>query len=1120
MKKTIYILLALLLVVTGCSQEPPAPPSIETGGDITIYVGDSVKVEAQVLPEGSSQKLIYSLSGEGISNISDYITVDGNGVLHAIALPDKPEFTLSIVSPEYGISGNVKVWMQYDPKGGIESVDSDSIVVSSSKSYSQEVKVRRNTEKTSFYSISDVPEWIDVRLVGKDSLVDTYEVTVSENKSPDQRDAVIMFGDHAVTITQKGAVWLSIPDVTEIHAGAELKLEAVLMPMEEIAAVEWYILGPEDINGYVEVVDGLLKSYKPYSRAQEITLYAYDREHDIYGKSVVKVTVDPASGIDSISPSGFRLETSEGGEFSFSVVKKTLNTTFYEVLGIPSWIEPVSEVSEGMTATHTFRIAENLSGMERSADLMIGSNVFRVSQIANAASIEPVERKLVTNLDSFTEIHPGTSFDITAWIESSDESIQDLKYWAEIECLAPSDVERFIGVSPSGHVDVHAVWEGSMKVALHVASPVYGFSESRMVDLTIDPEAGILGVAPAELPSIDASGNGSVEFTVERRNDSFFPYDVSVDASWLTVLKTGSSGRVDTYSVSAYPNPGMDGREATITLPGLSFKVKQDGFSGNAVVPASIVFDGFSPSWDGRYLYIGNEYAISAHVYPSGAPQDLKYGLKSRGTGHGHGSQNRFVDDSAIPAFIEFDPEKGTIKPFNRGEAFYSPDYDLVISTPDGSVTTTVPFTIAYDSKAGINGVVIPGAEGNFLEIESHGKSRTRVEVSKNTALSTVVGFESSESWLSARKIGEREDGMIDIWEIGVAPNRGPFSRSGKITFIGNNNTGYSIPVTQPGEPSPERHTEWVYGVVPPEPWEYVHDQNVGGDYIEIYERSDIDQGWYLVTKSMLSNQSQTNPDERLCWAMSAASMIHWWGDHNERYVEAFKAMHPGMSPAIDITYDRNAALVKDKSSIIPIFTARHADTGGHTNVALLDILFRPRNTGRGEPRNLGNGRFEWGDLPHRQYPGWFHEVFRGHEDEMVKISHSNQKSDFHRMIDEALVFDKAIGLNVHYYKVSGNGADHAMNVWGITYDENGEIVELVVGDNNLNSQRLSEPNLAYLTNYMVSYTTDNVVELWNPAFDMSNPDYHAMGEVNELILLDLGTMHWEKWAFDNGLSI
>ena len=941
-----------------------------------------------------------------------------------------------------------------------------------------------------------------------------------ENQTPNQRYASIKFGDNDVSITQKGAeIWLDLPEVTEIYAGDEKKLDAKLMPIGSNALIEWYILGPDDVSEYVEVVDDVLKSYKPYGRDQKITLYAYNREYDIYRASEIRIAIDPASGIDIISPSEFRLESSEGGEFSINVIKKTASTTFYEITGLPAWIEPVSEVSENRNVRHTFSIAENLSGKERSAEFLVGDRVFKVSQIANAASIKPVERKLVTNLSSIKAIHPGTSFDINARIESSGESIQDLKFWAEIDGLSPSDVERFISISENGHVVVHGIWEGGKKVTLHVASPVYDFKESRIVDLTIDPNAGILDVSPTEL-TIDDAGSERVEFTVTRKNDSLFPYEVKSDEAWLTVLKTGSSGRTDTYSVSATSNPGMENRSCKITLPGFTVEVTQRGFSGEPSVPASIVFDGFTPGWDGKNLFIGNEYAISAHVYPSGAPQNLKYSLKSRGTGHGHGSENRFVYDDMISAFIELDSDKGLIKPFERGDSFYSPDYNLVISTPDGSVSTTVPFTITFDSRAGINGVNIQGIEGNSLELESHEKSRTKVEVSKNTALSTVVGFESNESWLSARKVGERDRGMIEIWEIGVAPNRVSSSRSGSITFTGNNNTRYSISVSQPGNPSPERHTEWVYGVVPPESWEYVDDQNVGGDYFEIYERKDIDQGWYLATKSKLSNQSQTNPDESLCWAMSAANMIHWWGDHNEKYINAFKDMHPGMSPAIDITYNKNAALVKDKSSLIPIFTARHADTGGHTNVGLLDILFRPRNTGAGERRQMPDGSFVWGDLPNKQYPGWFHEVFQGYENEMVKISYSNQKKDFHRMLDEALVFDKSIGLNIHYYKVNGGDANHAMNVWGITYNENGEVVELVIGDNNLNSQRIAEPNLAYLTNYLVSYNEKGVVELWNPAFPMSDPKAHAMGEVNELILLDLGTMHWEKWASDNGLDL
>ena len=237
----------------------------------------------------------------------------------------------------------------------------------------------------------------------------------------------------------------------------------------------------------------------------------------------------------------------------------------------------------------------------------------------------------------------------------------------------------------------------------------------------------------------------------------------------------------------------------------------------------------------------------------------------------------------------------------------------------------------------------------------------------------------------------------------------------------------------KPVEPEPEPQpqpgdfagkTVWVKGLKNmPDPSEWKCIETVPAKRYGL--KWDASYGWYDCNKiypygmqnGPVLPELSGKPDMNLCWAAAASNMIYWWFDTNKEYIERY-----GKYTGPKLYTDSFHAEVFDH------FKNNFWDEGNDVN-ATLNWFFTGRNAA-----GLGVSASE----------GAFFKDVIG-EGEVASELFNADDGRFTQVVKDALAAGKVIGFN-HTFP---NRTLHAINLWGATFDDSGEITYIYVTDSN-----------------------------------------------------------------------
>ena len=251
-----------------------------------------------------------------------------------------------------------------------------------------------------------------------------------------------------------------------------------------------------------------------------------------------------------------------------------------------------------------------------------------------------------------------------------------------------------------------------------------------------------------------------------------------------------------------------------------------------------------------------------------------------------------------------------------------------------------------------------------------------------------------------------------------------------------------------------------------------------------IYE--DENTNWYDVKKF--------GGDSNLCWAATAAGMLHWWMANNRPHITEYMRINgiDENDSAYDTTYKydgRNEGYGSSddpKSAIFNKFKKSFTNRGGDIASSIYWYLIdAPR--GKVAPLAL------------------FKDVFQK-SDEIVKRSYVHDgKTEFENIVKNAIKNGYAVGMEYSYTSKQGQ---HAVNIWGYSQNKRGDIVALWITDSNL-----AIPNYIPMMNYGVMYkSNDNSIYLTNLSSASYGEEKGIFAKVIELVVLENGSELFEKY--------
>ena len=764
------------------------------------------------------------------------------------------------------------------------------------------------------------------------------------------------------------------------------------------------------------------------------------------------------------------------------------------------------------------RIMENCSSATISGTVVPGSlkpGRHTVSVLAGNGSVlwtESFEFKYIPSATGITvdpeEMHVGSSaaeksFRVMRNTAESTYVISALPSWITIKSSASAGLVDTVTLAISMNDS-----QEERRAAIMVGDRTLTVIQDGGTTPTVPERTEIEAVAPHSI-AIENFEGGSAEFTVERRNGKAFDYIVDTSDSWLRIERISTSGLVDTWRVTADRNAGSSSRKGNVQVGEFNVAVVQLSAFTDVARPVEIVIDSVYPALNGGNIaYKDMNYQINAHVLPSTAPQKLNYRIVSMGSREkSYGTYDWRIKDRDVEAYVEYDQNGRFSSSFDfwlagTDNVRWSRNFKMVITTEDGSISREIPFTMDRDTSARIESV-----HPTTISIDNPAGDVSTIQVTTSTDGSTIVSIVKAPEWVRVKE--ESISGKTREFSAEFAPHRGTLDRTGEIVFADQNGNQASVTISQKANPETSSPFVWLSGISVDE--SRIKPQPGMGEFFEYYETAGVYDGWYNVSKAEMAGDTSVE-DGLLCWAMSASGSIHWWAENNKAYIDAFRRLHPEVNapqplggqffiPAMDFTYRNDVEQVRDKSSIAKIYIGNHLNKGDDPNQALVDMLFTPRI-----PRD-GNHR------ANAVYPGWFEEVFKGRVDEVVWDTPILSMTDLHFSIEDSIRRNTAVILT---YTIKLTGNDHAVNLWGVKYDEYGNISQVIVADNNsVGDHRIKGES--FLTNYVVKEGDLGYADIGNPA-DPGKKDY--MGTIRILTDLDLGTEIWDEWAANNNVII
>lgn len=268
------------------------------------------------------------------------------------------------------------------------------------------------------------------------------------------------------------------------------------------------------------------------------------------------------------------------------------------------------------------------------------------------------------------------------------------------------------------------------------------------------------------------------------------------------------------------------------------------------------------------------------------------------------------------------------------------------------------------------------------------------------------------------------------------------------------------IALNQSANPSPVFTQIWVRGVTP-------HKAAMDTDEYGFFQWNEIaGEGWYNVVK-LEAKAIASSPDSRMCWAMTASNILHWWFEQNKDLVAQYE-IKTGRKCNYGYFLENKGENEKDVSEIGKLFREKFPNKGGYVDNGINWFLGHPS-------RPLTEGS-----------PLCFEEAFTDLPKNIVETKILYKLKDFSREVKYALENGKALGLD---YALDGGG--HAITVWGAEFDEEGIVRNIYIVDSNYPYHVMTTLGV---------YEQDGLTYLRN----LNTPDYHTNWRVIQISTVDL----------------
>lgn len=331
--------------------------------------------------------------------------------------------------------------------------------------------------------------------------------------------------------------------------------------------------------------------------------------------------------------------------------------------------------------------------------------------------------------------------------------------------------------------------------------------------------------------------------------------------------------------------------------------------------------------------------------------------------------------------------------------------------------------------------------------------------------------------------------------------------------FLAGRTYTINLKVNDAGTGDPFASTiHWVYGVNAPvfpgiDKVENVYDRFPRhapmGEWLRWLDFGDEKQiltwkegcGWYDCNKT-----SDYVDDSKLCWAATASNLLHWWMNHNQKYIEAYDAefgreyedYERPLSMFVPMTYEN-----QNHSEIFNFFKRYYADEAGWTASGVNWFI-------NGEPSYPINNTAVG-------FQGFFKHLFTPKDEIVIGYKGVNRKK-FNNLFKDAFQNDKAIGFVTAGFFTFGTGL-HAMTIWGAEFDEHGEVAYIYICDNN-NAD--GDPNYAAMQRYKITYRWTSDLGIYGEYVYMQLPENgqgELVGRSYLIFTIFLTDLKRDKWS-------
>lgn len=252
--------------------------------------------------------------------------------------------------------------------------------------------------------------------------------------------------------------------------------------------------------------------------------------------------------------------------------------------------------------------------------------------------------------------------------------------------------------------------------------------------------------------------------------------------------------------------------------------------------------------------------------------------------------------------------------------------------------------------------------------------------------------------------------------------------------------------------------------------------------------------GWYDCNKSF-----EYVGDRNMCWAAAASNLIHWWLEHNRKYIEAYD-MEYGQEYDYMERPEKYTKMTKENqhhSDVFNFFKSSFRDKGSWDTGGVNWFI-------NGDRKNLSPEILN--------FNGFFSKVFTKDDKVAVEIKNMS-KENFNKSMKDAFKNNKAIGFSSYDFAGKNTGV-HALTIWGAEFDADGNVEYVYFCDNNSSD---IEPNHASLLRYKVVYVESTIPEIKGLMANLRALDYNdgtvptLLHPFSSLTLVDLRQDIWQQ---------